>query len=231
VRLLSLRPVLSSLIAYNGGSSDNSANFGTNLSYRIAHQCAIVCIKVAQEAIDLVHQYKSTQWATTGFVAAWWYNVLFVYSAATVLVAARVRPLWQSEISETSILQSWRRAIDILETYKDYSKSIPKLIVTLQMLFKQVPKSYLSRDVVNSFAQNSPAQQIHLGANDHEESASDPQAHRSWDNSRNQNASRLDEVGRRHDEDFDGIPALISDIDFFLDADDLSWLNSGPIDL
>lgn len=66
----------------------------------------------------------------------------------------------------------------------------------------------------------------------HEESASDPQAHRSWDNSRNQNASRLlDEVGRRHDEDFDGIPAIISDIDFFLDADDLSWLNSGPIDL
>ena len=84
---MSLRPVLSSLIAYNGLSSDSSANFGTNLSYRIAHQCAIVCIKIAQDAIDLVHQYKDTQWATTGFIAAWWYNVLFVYSAATVLVA------------------------------------------------------------------------------------------------------------------------------------------------
>jgi hypothetical protein len=173
-----------------------------------------------------VHQYKGTQWATTGFIAAWWYNVLFVYSAATVLVAARVRPLWQSEIGENSILQSWRRAIDILETYKDYSKSIPKLIVTLQMLFKQVPKSYLSRDVVrDSFtAQNSPSQQIHLGSDDHNEPAGDLQPPRSWDNSRYQNTDGLDE-------DVDGIPALTSDIDFFLDADDLSWLNSGPIDL
>jgi hypothetical protein len=222
VRLLALRPVLSSLIAYNGGSSDNSANFGTNLSYRIAHQCAIVCIKIAQEAIDLVHQYKSTQWATTGFIAAWWYNVLFVYSAATVLVAARVRPLWQSEISEAAILQSWRRAINILETYKDYSKSIPKLIVTLQMLFKQVPKSYLSRDVATR--QNSPSKQMHPGSDDHNESAVDAQIHRNWDTSRYHNTAI-------QDEEVDGIPSLISDIDFFLDADDLSWLNSGPIDL
>lgn len=222
MRLLSLRPVLSSLIAFNGGSSDSSANFGTNLSYRIAHQCAIVCIRVAQEAIDLVHQYKSTQWATTGFIAAWWYNVLFVYSAATVLVAARVHPLWQCEISEAAILQSWRRAIDILETYKDYSKSIPTLIVTLQMLFKQVPKSYLSRDVVTR--QNSPSQQIHLGSDDHNESAGDAQTHRNCDTSGYHNTAI-------HDEEVDGIPSLISDIDFFLDADDLSWLNSGPIDL
>lgn len=226
MKLLSLRPVLSSLIAYNGLSSDSSANFGTNLSYRIAHQCAIVCIKIAQDAIDLVHQYKDTQWATTGFIAAWWYNVLFVYSAATVLVAARVRPLWQSEIGENSILQSWHRAIDILEKYRDYSQSIPKLIVTLQMLFKQVPKSYLSRDVVrDSFtAQNSPSQRIHLSSDDHNVSAGDPQPPRSRGNLRYQNTDGLDE-------DVDRIPDLTSDIDFFLDVDDLSWLNSGPIDL
>ena len=65
---------------------------------------------------------------------------------------------------------------------------------------------------------------MHPGSDDHNESGVDAQIHRNWDTSRYHNTAI-------QDEEVDGIPSLISDIDFFLDADDLSWLNSGPIDL
>ncbi|PGH27883.1 hypothetical protein AJ80_00433 [Polytolypa hystricis UAMH7299] len=135
IRLLSLRPVLCSLIA----SNDDDAH-PTHLVPRLARQCSIVCIKVAQETINLVYTYRDSIFATTGLLTAWWYNALFVYSAATVLLAAQLRPSLQSELSRTDILKSWSRALSILDGYKEYSESIPKLIATLHMLLEQIPE-------------------------------------------------------------------------------------------
>ncbi|KAF9894109.1 hypothetical protein FE257_009082 [Aspergillus nanangensis] len=108
----------------------------------MAHHGAMICIKVAQEAIDLAHNHRGSTWATTGLLSAWWYNILFVYSAATALLAARLHSsLLESGISWESISVSWDRAMDLLEGYKEYSESIPALISTLEMLFEQVTQS------------------------------------------------------------------------------------------
>ena len=89
-----------------------------------------------------MHTHRASDWATTGLLAAWWYNVLFVYSAATVLVAAKLRPISDPELNGESTAESWRRAMNILEGYRDYSKSIPRLITTLEVLSAEIPERY-----------------------------------------------------------------------------------------
>lgn len=135
--MLSLRPILCSLISHSGSTNSTDS---THLGPRIAHQCSLVCIKIAQESIDLVYTYRDSTWATTGVLAAWWYNVLFVYSAATVLQAARLRPALEAELARDDISESWNRAIALLEGYGDYSESIPMLVATLNVLVEQVSR-------------------------------------------------------------------------------------------
>lgn len=142
MRLLSLRPILTAFVAGETDECKGLASFGIDLSTRVAHQCSMVCVKIAQEAISLVHSNRSPPWETTGLVAVWWYNVLFVYSAATVLIAARLKISVVSEIGEKSILQSWEMAMDILKEYISFSDSIPRLVTALHVLFDEIPALY-----------------------------------------------------------------------------------------
>lgn len=75
--------------------------------------------------------------------ATWWYNVFYVYSAATVLIAAKLAPTIVWELGEASLTRSWQQATDILQAYKPFSDSIPKLVAALQVLDDEVPVRYL----------------------------------------------------------------------------------------
>lgn len=75
--------------------------------------------------------------------ATWWYNVFYVYSAATVLVAAKLAPSIVSDLGEASLARSWQQATNILQAYSPFSDSIPKLVAALQVLDDEVPVRYL----------------------------------------------------------------------------------------
>lgn len=83
-----------------------------------------------------------------GYLSAWWYNVLFLYTSATVLIAARLSPSILAEVSEESILDRWHKAVEILETYGVFGMSIRQLTTTLCLLYDAVPQQYsrLRRD-------------------------------------------------------------------------------------
>ena len=110
-------------------------------------------MKVAQEAIETIYGGKAASAGDVGYFSAWWYNVLFLYTSATVLIAARLSPSILAEVSEESILDGWRKAMEVLEEYGVFGTSIRRLTDTLRLLFDAVPQQY-SRPALGHFQTN-----------------------------------------------------------------------------
>ena len=121
---------------------DGSIPLGKLLSHKAFLQCAIVCVRVALESINTIHREKGNNDAENGYVAAWWFNVLYLYTSATTLIAARLSPSILADISEETILDGWHKAMDILKRYSLFSASIKRLTTTLALLFEAVPQQY-----------------------------------------------------------------------------------------
>ena len=138
VRLLLLRPFVSAVITLEPTSSSIHRTT-TSLPWDISLRCAVACVKVAQDVVSTVQLSK------TGSTASWWFNVLFVYTAATVLIASLLSPSIGDEISEASILVSWHSALEILDGYSTFGPSITRLVTTLHVLFDTVPKHHSHR--------------------------------------------------------------------------------------
>ena len=99
-------------------------------------------MKVAQEAIETIYGGKPACAGDVGYFSAWWYNVLFLYTSATVLIAARLSSSILAEVSEEPILDGWRKAMEVLEEYGVFGTSIRRLTDTLHLLFDAVPQQY-----------------------------------------------------------------------------------------
>lgn len=112
------------------------------MSHRVFLQCAVVCVRISQEGIDTVYNQRASRVEDVGSLSSWWYNVLFLYTSATVLIAAQLSPSILSELSEASILDSWRKAMEVLEGYGAFGPSIRRLITTLRLIFDTVPHQY-----------------------------------------------------------------------------------------
>lgn len=136
-----LRPVLSHFITIEVRDIA-SIPLGNLLSYKISHSCASVCVKVAQEAINTIWTHKSDSVHDVGSLSAWWYNILFLYTSATVLIAARLSPSILADVPEDSIVRDWCRACELLEAYGDLGTSVRRLATTLRLLFDTVPQQY-----------------------------------------------------------------------------------------
>ncbi|OOQ82807.1 putative C6 transcription factor [Penicillium brasilianum] len=104
---------------------------------RVALQCSIICVKVAQESIELIYTHVPPD-GTGGPLPAWWYNILYIYTAATVLIAGRLSPTILAEISEPSITRSWNCALEILRKYQSHSTSARRCVAALEILYEQV---------------------------------------------------------------------------------------------
>lgn len=222
--------MLSAYVAAETSSADITSTFGGILTQRIALQCAIVCITVAQDTIDLAYTRRSGDPTAVGPIAAWWYNVLFVYTAATVLVAGKICPSILKEVSEKSISRSWHRAIEILEHYQSFGPVIKQLVAAQHVLFNTLPEHYsqakgsrppentsghLDSEVINQsglssrqIEQMGPSSYGNLNSNTDVGGSDDP----------------LPSVGLSN-QTFD------YDFDFVFDSNDLSWLNSMPFEL
>ena len=225
MKLLLLRPVLSYYV--NADIQQAGAAELSTLFQQILLQCAIACVKAAQEAIQLIAQEKSPLRGAVGAVDVWWFNVLFLYSSAACLVAARLTTAVQVEIPEESIHASWRRCLEVLGEYSTFNTSLRRLIATLNILFDAVPRQY-SR----------------LRA-----SSTEAQGHGQADSTDQGYATSLPLLALEGDRDT--VPAQLSpdfmtgyswlndqfpfvipgDFDFGFDPNDLSWLTTIPMQL
>lgn len=129
--------------------------------------------------------------------------MLFLYSSATCLVAARLAKSMQAEINEVAVLESWRKCMAILQGYSTFDASVRKLIVTLSILFDTVPKQYGRLEATSATFELDPNPSVVV---------SDPLfLGSSWQTSQTTIAG-------------------VGGFDFGFDPDDLSWLMTVPLE-
>ncbi|TGO59598.1 hypothetical protein BCON_0043g00540 [Botryotinia convoluta] len=139
IQLLLLTPILQQLIVTEFQNKAERIPLGSLLSHRISLQCAIVCVKIAQEAIDTIHLRETSG---SNEISAWWCNVIFLYKSATILIAGSLCPSIVAEISKASIHESFYKATAILRQYTTFNASVLRLVTVLDILFQIVPQKF-----------------------------------------------------------------------------------------
>jgi hypothetical protein len=124
--------------------------------------------------------------------------IIDVYTAATVILAARLRPVIEIDISEYSITKSWDHAIELLKSFGRMGQSAQRCVAALEILSAKVSRKL----PVDTTDQLQPSQR--QGAS-FEPGLNGPQTDLNLD-------------------DFSGFD--FSGIE--LDLSDMSWLNSMP---
>ncbi|TGO59235.1 hypothetical protein BOTNAR_0166g00030 [Botryotinia narcissicola] len=139
IQLLLLTPILQQLIDTEFQKKTERIRLGSLLSHRISLQCAILCVKIAQEAIDTIHIRETSG---SNEISPWWCDVIFLYKSATVLIAGSLYPSTVAEISETALHERFYNATAILRQYTTFNPSILRLVTILDILFQIVPQKF-----------------------------------------------------------------------------------------
>lgn len=189
-----------------------------------------MCVMTAQEAIDLVDQRRlTTNPGAMANLAAWWYNVLFLYTSATVLIAARLSPLILSQITETAIFDSWRKVLHGFDQYSVFGTPIRRLRNTLKLLFDTVPQQFSQ---IRQLPEERDRRRRISGPRHTTEAWTQGEAEESRQPamSQPQGAPALDQDRLSTDSfDFtwDGSPSLFA----AFDTNDMSWLTTVPFEI
>jgi|SRR2546423_3790712 len=224
VKILLLRPILSRFVTSSDTEPAEATSVSGSLPYRIALQCSVVCVKTAQEAVEHIYSRLPADPNDIGPLAPWWFNILFIYTAATVLVAARLRSAIVSEISEDAIAQSWRHAIEILNRHEAFGASAQRVVATLQILYDKVPERYLHY--------KAQPQSYNMAGEDAPNTQSGPDSSsvsgsQTW-NFPSPWPHKLDEEAVPQTTGTDTNLGCFSNFDFNFDVNDVSWLDQVP---
>ncbi|KAF6793011.1 fungal specific transcription factor [Colletotrichum musicola] len=131
-RMLLLRPMLARFCLTQGPPSPSETH--DDLSSRVMQQCAVVCVEAAQSLISVIVRFQRHD-GTLGLLPAWWYRVFYIYTAATVLVAARLRP---AVFSSLDVARSWNQAMALLHDHENLGPSPRRCAAALQILSAKV---------------------------------------------------------------------------------------------
>ncbi|CCX33498.1 Similar to Uncharacterized transcriptional regulatory protein C3C7.04; acc. no. O14130 [Pyronema omphalodes CBS 100304] len=142
IRILLFRPILINLIQESPhafpdqGFSKQPPITTTLLEASLALKCSVSCVLAAQEAISLIDDNL-----LTGAVPAWWYYIFYLYTAATVLLAAKLCPALEGELDYCSLEVSWKKCIEIMRGLEDRYESAKRCLATLEVFHDQIISS------------------------------------------------------------------------------------------
>ena len=138
-RVLLFRPVLSRFCSKykEGGGTPQDA-----MLWKIAFEFSVLCVRTALETIDFFRSTMEGQEYEDldDLLPAWWYSIFYVYTAATVLVAARLHPAIAAEISDKIIMDAWHSVLMILDRFQAFTKHAKRCAAAVTLLFDQVPQ-------------------------------------------------------------------------------------------
>ncbi|EON65107.1 hypothetical protein W97_04343 [Coniosporium apollinis CBS 100218] len=226
IRMLLFRPTLSLFCTHN---QDDPMAREDSMPRRLALQCSIMCIKAALEVVNLVRSNMSSTLVYYNRLPAWWYCIFYVYTAATVLVAARLRPEIAADIADAELVSHLQTAIGLLEHFKIFSQNAQRCATALTILSEKVERQRASQTTARADAAMEshslgtiPLEDINTSAPDHNVVAmgftqsSAPEV--------DLNAVPLLGLGSHHHP----VADMFDDVDFSFDISDMSWLNSVP---
>jgi Fungal specific transcription factor domain/Fungal Zn(2)-Cys(6) binuclear cluster domain len=149
-RILLFRPVLSFLLAPKTRafalSKTNAQEPAHNyLPLATALPFAYECVRCALETITIIHEQRNWSTSTekttnnsadttTAPLPSWWFEVFFIYTAATALIPARAYGYLRGDISQDSLTLTWQRSLEVLRELTALSPSAVSCIAALQVL-------------------------------------------------------------------------------------------------
>ncbi|RSL63252.1 hypothetical protein CEP54_005324 [Fusarium duplospermum] len=131
-RILLLRPLLSRFCLTQSPAENSLAD--DTLQIRVIQQGAMFCVATAQNIITTLLTHQTLD-STVGLLPAWWYRVYYVYSAATVLIAAKLRP---DVFPAVEIGRSWGQAISVLKAHEKFGQSARRCVAALHILSSKI---------------------------------------------------------------------------------------------
>lgn len=139
LKIIGLRPILSTYLYTEIALISRAEQPPEDLlALRYARESCLLCIELAQSSLDLICKYP------TEMLSEWWYDVLYIYVAATVLVAARLLTQAPSAADNniTGLDESWRKVMALMDLYTPYRTNISQLKHTLELLWDGLPARY-----------------------------------------------------------------------------------------
>ncbi|EGW35558.1 uncharacterized protein SPAPADRAFT_53773 [Spathaspora passalidarum NRRL Y-27907] len=96
---------------------------------------AISCVKLAVELIDLIGRYRA---GDIIYLPAHWYNVFYIYTAANVLLAAKLQVGLHRDLDLATFENAWNHSLEILGSYTQHSESASRCLKVLEMMGNKV---------------------------------------------------------------------------------------------
>lgn len=107
-----------------------SSGVSETLENRVLRECALLCVSTAQGVISTLLKYQTAD-GTVGPLPAWWYRVYYVHTAATILIAAKLRP---EVFSGADLGRSWCQAMSVLKAHEKFGQSARRCVAALHFL-------------------------------------------------------------------------------------------------
>lgn len=221
-RILIFRPVLSRFCLAQNELSNSITKFDDSLPQRMALSCSTLCLRAAHEMIEIIHNNTNNE-SVMGHIPLWWNAVLYVYTSATVLQAARLHPVVETSVGDYSTETSWRHAIGILKRLERFGSTAQRSVVALEVLADKITEA------------TAPHGKVETGSGS--AGGIPTPAPSSWTNpSTGQTPAAMSAPAGAGDLEAGGVqfpglgdPFDLSEFDF--DLTDMSWLTSAPVDL
>lgn len=104
----------------------------------LCERSSSLCVEAAIASIEQIQNRLPADVKEVGSLPAWWYNVLYIYTAATVLLAAMRSPKLASNFGENLLMDSLRNGMSLLQRYRIFSSSVRKSITVLEVLLQHM---------------------------------------------------------------------------------------------
>lgn len=233
MRMLLFRPLFSEFIVSDLRRENHKQSFEAKLAHSFSVQCSIHCVVAAIQAIELLYSAKAVLGGGgISFGCPWWYNILFLYKSAIVLIAARLSPAIVADVSEDSLSHSWGQAVELIDNYGFYSKTARHLLTTLLVLADAVPYQYsksLQWPRMQQSLISEPFQRgrgVQYGQTQRTDSTMEEYPTKAPGNLGNVGQQNLWSNASSHNtEGLDGFTPTTFDFDTAFDPNDLNWLN------
>ncbi|CUM49412.1 uncharacterized protein AC631_05750 [Debaryomyces fabryi] len=96
---------------------------------------SVLCINCAMELIHLIKKFRS---ADLTLLPASWYNVFYIYTAALILLAAKLQPGLQDDLDKIKFELSWTNVVELLSSYESQSKSAACCLKVLEIMDNKI---------------------------------------------------------------------------------------------
>ena len=231
MRTVTLRPLLSAFIHAEAATTDADRPAEDILTYRYAHQAALLCIKLAQDAVNIIFDRLPESPAQEACLSEWWYNIMYIYTSGTILVAAQVMPDVSNDYLSSPLVESWNKIRRIFQFYQNRRNNINRLLAMLELLYNRVPEKYYElkqgreRAFRNVETANDLGNVTIFGNSEHQRQGSEaPEVYsrRLSENMTMHPTSYPTTQGNNELQTFDVLDSLF-------DPNDMSWLNDLPM--